>query len=186
MAPTGEKAMDRPDLVDTVRSQPDLITARASVTRLELVADTGALDLAVDVADTIKARNSLEKMLAHQIAAAHGLAMKFAAKSEQMLGFVTSWDTTARQQVSSIEASRLANSAARMMESFNQGLLTLDRLRNGRRQLVSRYRAAFDHTHDPEAFAKAVANAGFATDPNYGNKLISIMRTHNLEDFDRV
>src|SRR5262252_5397870 len=68
-------------------------------------------------------------MLAHQIAAAHGLAMKFAAKSEQMLGFVTSWDTTARQQVSSIEASRLANSAARMMESFNQGLLTLDRLR---------------------------------------------------------
>jgi len=46
-------------------------------------------------------------------------------------------DTTARQQVSSIEASRLANSAARMMESFNQGLLTLDRLRNGRQQLVT-------------------------------------------------
>jgi len=75
--------------------------------------------------------------LQHQIAAAHGLAMKFAAKSEQMLGFVTSWDTTARQQVSNIEASRLANSAARMMESFNQGLLTLDRLRNGRQQLVT-------------------------------------------------
>jgi hypothetical protein len=56
---------------------------------------------------------------------------------KQMLGFVTSWDTTARQQVSSIEASRLANSAARMMESFNQGLLTLDRLRNGRRQVVT-------------------------------------------------
>jgi hypothetical protein len=137
MVPTGEKTMDRPDLVDTVRSQPDLINARASVARLELVADTGALDLAVDVADTIKARNSLEKMLAHQIAAAHGLALKFVAKSEQMLGFVTSWDTAARQQVSSIEASRLANSAARMMESFNQGLLTLDRLRNGRRQVVT-------------------------------------------------
>src|SRR5689334_8666202 len=76
-------------------------------------------------------------MLAHEIAAAHALAMKFVAKSEQMLGFVTSWDTTARQQVSSIEASRLANSAARMMESFNQGLLTLDRMRNGRQQLVT-------------------------------------------------
>ena len=137
MVPRGERAMDRPDLIDTVRSEPDRVTARASVARLELVAETGALDLAVDTADTIKARNSLEKMLAHQIAAAHGLAMKFAAKSEQMLGFVSSWDTAARQQVSSIEASRLANSAARMMESFNQGLLTLDRLRNGRRQVVT-------------------------------------------------
>jgi hypothetical protein len=137
MVPNGERAMDRPDLIDTVRSQPDKVTARASVARLELVAQTSALDLAVDTADTIKARNSTEKMLAHQIAAAHALAMKFVAKSEQMLGFVTSWDTAVRQQVSSIEASRLANSAARMMESFNQGLLTLDRLRNGRRQVVT-------------------------------------------------
>jgi hypothetical protein len=137
MVPTGERAMDRPDLIDTVRSQPDKVTARASVARLELVAQTGTLDLAVDTADTIKARNSLEKMLAHQIATAHALAMKFAAKSEQMLGFITTWDTAARQQVSSIEASRLANSAARMMESFNQGVLTLDRLRNGRQQLVT-------------------------------------------------
>jgi len=137
MVPTGERAIDRPDLIDTVRSKPDMVTARASLARLDLVAQTGALNLAVDTAEAIKARNSLEKMLAHQIAAAHGLAMKFAAKSEQMLGFVTSWDTAARQQVSSIEASRLANSAARMMESFNQGLLTLDRLRNGRQQLVT-------------------------------------------------
>ena len=76
-------------------------------------------------------------MLAHQLAAAHGLAMKFAAKSEQMLGFVTSWDTKARQQVSSIEASRLAHSAARMMEAYNAGLLTLDRLRHGRQQVVT-------------------------------------------------
>ena len=49
-----------------------------------------------------------------------------------------------------------------------------------------RYRPAFDHTDDPEAFAKAVANAGFATIPDYGNKLVNIMRTHSLEDFDRV
>ena len=137
MLPTGDSATDRPDLIDTVRSKPDKVTAQASLARLELLAQTGALDLAVDTADTIRARNSLEKMLAHQIAAAHGLAMKFAAKSEQMLGFVTSWDTTGRQQVSNIEASRLANSAARMMESFNQGLLTIDRLRNGRQQLVT-------------------------------------------------
>jgi hypothetical protein len=45
--------------------------------------------------------------------------------------------TAARQQVSSVEAARLAHSSARMMEAFNQGLLALDRLRNGRRQVVT-------------------------------------------------
>jgi hypothetical protein len=63
--------------------------------------------------------------------------MKFAAKSNQFLGNVTSWDTPGRQQVSSIEAARLAHSSARRMEAFNQGLLVLDRLRNGRRQVVT-------------------------------------------------
>jgi hypothetical protein len=60
--------MDRPDLIDTVRSKPDMVTAHASLARLELVAQTGALDLAVDTAETIKARNSLEKMLGSSIA----------------------------------------------------------------------------------------------------------------------
>jgi hypothetical protein len=137
MVPTSDITEKNPALVDTIRSAPDMVTARASVARINLIAETGELDLAMDAADTIKARNSLEKMLAHQIAAAHGLAMKFAAKSGQLLGFVTSWDTAARQQVSSIEAARLAHSSARMMEAFNQGLLALDRLRNGRRQVVT-------------------------------------------------
>lgn len=136
MVPVGDSAAERHHLSDSVRSAPDLVTARASLARLELAAGTGAFDLAIDAADTIKARNSLEKMLAHEIAAAHGLAMKFAEKSGHLLGFVTSWETNARQQVSSIEAARLANAAARMMDSFNQGLLTLDRLRHGRRQVV--------------------------------------------------
>ena len=137
MVPIGNDAAERPDFVETVRSAPDMVTARASLARLNLAAETGTFDLALDVADTIKARNSLEKMLAHQLAAAHGLAMKFAAKSEQMLGFVTSWDAHARQQVSSIEASRLGHSAVRMMEAYNAGLLTLDRLRHGRQQVVT-------------------------------------------------
>jgi flagellum-specific peptidoglycan hydrolase FlgJ len=50
----------------------------------------------------------------------------------------------------------------------------------------NRYKPAFDHTDDPEAFAKAVANAGYATDPDYGTKLVSIMQKNNLENFDRV
>jgi peptidoglycan hydrolase FlgJ len=49
-----------------------------------------------------------------------------------------------------------------------------------------RYAPAFVHTDNPEAFALAVAAAGFATSPNYGSTLVDIIRSHNLEDFDRV
>jgi hypothetical protein len=37
----------------------------------------------------------------------------------------------------SIEAARMAGAAARMMDTFQRGLLTLDRLRNGGRQVVT-------------------------------------------------
>ncbi|PUA20755.1 mannosyl-glycoprotein endo-beta-N-acetylglucosamidase [Glaciimonas sp. PCH181] len=48
-----------------------------------------------------------------------------------------------------------------------------------------RYQPAFAHTGDPEAFAKAIAVAGYATDPQYSGKIISVIRTHNLTSFDR-
>jgi hypothetical protein len=40
----------------------------------------------------------------------------------------------------------------------------------------SRYAAAFDHTDDPYAFAQAVADAGYATDPSYATVLAGRMR----------
>lgn len=49
-----------------------------------------------------------------------------------------------------------------------------------------RYHAAFAHTDNPEAFARSVAEAGYATDPDYGTKLVGIMRGNGLEDYDRV
>jgi hypothetical protein len=137
MAPAGDGAFDRPDLVDTVTRSPDLVTARASTARLTLAADAEVLDLALDTAETIQARNNLERMLAHQIAAAHRLAMKLTAKASYFAGHVTSWDPKCRQQMQSIEAARMAGAAARMMDTFQRGLLTLDRLRNGGRQVVT-------------------------------------------------
>jgi hypothetical protein len=137
LAPIVDDAWDRPDLIDTVTRSPDLVTARASTARLTLAADAEVLDLAVDTAETIQARNSLERMLAHQLAAAHGLAMKLTAKASYFAGHVTSWDPKCRQQMQSIEAARMAGAAARMMDTFQRGLLTLDRLRNGGRQVVT-------------------------------------------------
>lgn len=47
-----------------------------------------------------------------------------------------------------------------------------------------RYQPAFACA-DGESFALAVAAAGYATDPDYANKLIAVMRAHNLAQFDK-
>jgi hypothetical protein len=47
VVPTKENMMDRPGLVDTANSDPDMLTAAASVARLDLVADAGALSVGV-------------------------------------------------------------------------------------------------------------------------------------------
>ncbi len=47
-----------------------------------------------------------------------------------------------------------------------------------------RYREAFNHTDDGRQFAREVARAGYATDPNYANKLLSIIDQNNLTQYD--
>jgi hypothetical protein len=48
-----------------------------------------------------------------------------------------------------------------------------------------RYKPAFAHSANPDAFARALQQAGYATDPRYADKLISIMRTFDLYRFDK-
>jgi hypothetical protein len=66
------------EFADTVQ-RPDYVTVDASRDRLELANAAGALEMGLDVAETIGAENSLEKMLAHQLAAAHRSTMKMTA-----------------------------------------------------------------------------------------------------------
>ena len=139
----GEMALDsealrqaKPWLVDTVKERPDMLAADASVARLDLAAGANTLTMAVDAAESIQAANSLERMLAHQMATAHHLAMTLAARAGDFAGGIKSWDPHTRQQLQSIEAARMASASARMMETFQRGLLTLERLRNGGKQTV--------------------------------------------------
>ncbi len=46
-----------------------------------------------------------------------------------------------------------------------------------------RYKACFLCTTSP-TFARALAQAGYATDPDYANKLIALMSKHQLQSFD--
>lgn len=126
-------------LRDTVRDDPDMIAARASMARVALADDAGVLAMTVDAADTMEAANSLERMFAAQLAALHSLTMKnaataasFAAKAADPHGIVPMQE----RQIANVEAARSTNAAARGSEVYQRGMLTIDRLRNGRQQSV--------------------------------------------------
>ena len=116
-------------LKETV-DNPGRDTVGASRARLGLLVDTDTVDLGIDAAATIDARNSLEKMLAHQMAAAHRMSMKFLRRAEQELRRQNYPDGV-------LEANRCTNAAARMMRTYQEGLLTFGRMRTGGRQVVT-------------------------------------------------
>ncbi len=126
------KAMD--SFVDTVRERPDMLAIDASQQRMELADKANVLTLGIDAAATIKAENSLEKMLAHQMAAAHAAAMTLQVDAHELLRMYKR--TGCINQHLSIEAGRMMNASARMMESFQHGLLTIQKVRSGGRQTV--------------------------------------------------
>ena len=83
---------------------------------MHLAAGAGVLPSAVDAALSAQARSSLEKMLCHQLAAAHSAAMTLVSR-------------VGGGELPIVEESRLANAAARMMQVFQEGLLTLQKLK---------------------------------------------------------
>lgn len=48
-----------------------------------------------------------------------------------------------------------------------------------------RYKPAFLHTEQPNMFITEVANAGYATDPDYATKLIHLMKRYDFYEFDK-
>jgi hypothetical protein len=149
-----EMLTDTPSVFDTLKTSPDMLNATASRERLDLAAAAGALVLGTDIAETIGARNSLERMLAHQLGAVHLMAMKFSDQATRHLAsyelqsnrgryFAQSCgqdsilqDQTQKYQALLVEASRAGNTATRLMGAFQDGLLALDRIRRGGKQTV--------------------------------------------------
>jgi hypothetical protein len=127
-----------PDETGPVRSPPNLLHAEASRERLTLIGSRAAL--ALDLAESIGAESSAEKMLAHQMAQAYELVMRLARQAIRFANKAEcfdSMDAHAQAGAANIEASRCAHAAAKLMASFQGGMLTLDTLRNGRKQMVT-------------------------------------------------
>ena len=104
---------------------PDTAAIAASMDRTDLLSKSPAdvLALGIDAAQSIPDASSLEKMLAHQMALAHKAAFRLMEN--------------ALEQRESVEMARLVNASARMMSVYQQGLLTIQRLRTGGKQLVT-------------------------------------------------
>jgi hypothetical protein len=101
---------------------------------MSLADKADVLQLGLDAAASIQASNSLEKMLAHQMAAAHRAALELQAEARDLLRAYKRGGY-AHQQLS-IEARRLMNAAARMMDAYQHGLLTLQKIRSGGTQHI--------------------------------------------------
>lgn len=120
--------------VDTLISCPDRVAVDASRHRLSLATKAGGLALALDVAETVQAGNSLERMLSHQVAAAHIAAIELQAESRALLSkFV---NTDRHYALLTTESARLMLASARMMAATQVGILTLHRLRTAGRQTL--------------------------------------------------
>ncbi len=106
---------------DTLQD-PDSVAIDASTTRIDRLLEAGILDIGVDAAHSIGAQNSLEKMLAHQMAACHHLAMKL---TPQVL-----------QHRDNVDQTRTVNAVTRLMRTYQEGMLTLMKFRTGGKQTV--------------------------------------------------
>jgi hypothetical protein len=102
--------------------KPNMISVTAAEERMESALKAGVLEAALDAAVSAGASNSIEKMLAHQMAASHKLAMKLV--------------TQINDEMAPADAGRLTNAAARMMLAFQSGVLTLHKIRTGGKQVV--------------------------------------------------
>lgn len=121
---------------------PDMLNIEASMMRVELADQAGVFHEALDAAESVDAKDSLEKMLCHQLPALHRLSMEMVIKASTM--------------TDPVEACRLANASARLMDTYQKGMVALKTYRRGGAQVVK-------HIHQyvqVQAGAQAVVTGG--------------------------
>jgi hypothetical protein len=103
--------------------EPDMLDCEVSVERTQLADKAGVFEMAIQTAEDAKAKGSIQKMLTHQMAAAHKHCMRLIAESND-------------QRDPMIKA-KLTNTAVRLMDAYAKGALTLQKLQGGASQIVT-------------------------------------------------
>jgi hypothetical protein len=103
--------------------QPDLLDCEVTIKRTRLADEAGVFEMAIETAESIKAKGSVQKMISHQLAAAHHHAMRLLGEAD-------------RQKDPLIKC-KLMNTSTRLMEAFSKGALTLQKLQTGANQIVT-------------------------------------------------
>ena len=102
--------------------EPDLFDAEVTIKRTDLAEKAGVFEMAIEASESVKAKNSIQRMQAHQLALAHKYAMELMAD--------------ASKQRDPIIKVKLMNCSARLMETYSKGALALQRLQSGASQVV--------------------------------------------------
>ena len=103
--------------------RPNMLSVEASIQRTELADKAGVFELAIEAAESSKAKGAVQKMLTHQMAAAHKHAMRLLGESEK--------------ERDSIEKCRMATTASKLMDAFSRAAVALQRLQTGSSQVVT-------------------------------------------------
>lgn len=130
---------DTPARVMAVNTLKNAKTANleASNDRIDLLTGNryNIAAMGLDAAESIQADNSLEKMLAHQMAMCHQTAFKL---MDQALEWQEkAYPSNRNPQQATVEQVRLMNCSVRLMETFQKGMLTLQKIRTGGNQTMT-------------------------------------------------
>jgi len=109
-------------IIDTLE-HPNSVSAGASGSRMAAARRADVLEPAIDAAQSAQAANSIEKMLCHQMAAAHFAAMRLLERS-------------ACERLQPGDVARYTNAAARMMDAYQNGCVVLQKLKTKGTQRV--------------------------------------------------
>jgi hypothetical protein len=108
--------------LESIIGGADLLNLGASRQRTELIDKAGVLELALETANQQDVKGPVQKMIAHQLAAAHKRGIELMAESAQ-----------AKDPDISIKKAR---ASARLMDAFSRSALTLQRLQSGGGQTI--------------------------------------------------
>ena len=103
--------------------RPNMLSLEASIQRTELADKAGVFELAIEAAESSKAKGAVQQMICHQMAAAHKHAMRLLGESEK--------------ERDSIEKCRMATTASKLMDAFSRAAVALQRLQTGSSQVVT-------------------------------------------------